>query len=925
MKIKKSFILFFIIMWGLASLGAPRALAQDVDEVTIYDMGTAYSEKITQPDSLSRSYQIPQTGEKMSYKIKSGIDCVDVSKDGLVTTHRQYWKRGDDYSYSVEEWEGYDYYTITSGDAEIAVTSETGTRLLTVHVKNYADVYTENVMDEYIRQNITEGMSNDEIAVAIVKFAARYDYDYRYQGSTEMVVFGGGSCWASVNTIIRLAKRMGYDAWGRNGNKDPGAGSGHRDAMVEINGNYYELEAGYDSEKDEEGYRPYDVYWRSTLFSFYTTREGNAIIYQYDGKTSEGEVEIPAEIGGHKVISIAGSALAGEGFTKVILPEGLEKIGDYAFSGCSNLREITIPSSVTQIGNGAFRLCDAMEDFSIDKDNANYYLEDNLIYTKDAETIVEAVGQIDENIQVPSTVKNIQSYAFYDCKNLKSIEIPSSVKEIGEKSFSWCIHLNQIKLNEGLEIIGAYGFQENHNLSVLRLPASVKEIRAGAFSWDYKLQKIYFKGDAPSFGSELEGKYYDEVFEGCREGLEAYIPEGNATWDDTACTDHDGTDVTWKKWSTANYESIENAEIILDPGSYEYTGSEVHPDKITVRLDGKTLTEGEDYLVVYPNDEEYIIGKAAFLIAGVGDYTGVIEAHYTIDKAEREITFSTENTQVNVGKTLRGPYVYPSSLAFYESEDPSVVTVDQQGNITGVSEGTAWINITIPETENYKPWQQKVLITVTDQGEIETPEPGNDHTSYPDSSRRPAAEVTHSPKPTVSAGPAVSSKPSVTATVRPGGNWGTWTQVFGSPRPGATVSPFPKASTKPEPDNAEQTPKKNSAVVGKKIVSKNVRYRITGKNMAAFAGVVKQQKNIKIPAVVTYGGRSYKVTAVMANACIGNKKLVRLIVGKNVTKIGAKAFWKCKKLKKVIYQGRKPKKKNIGNKAFAGTRITKRK
>ena len=41
-------------------------------------------------------------------------------------------------------------------------------------------------------------------------------------------------------------------------------------------------------------------------------------------------------------------------------------IGDYAFSGCSGLRSVTIPSSVTSVGNSAFSGCDNLEEVHID-------------------------------------------------------------------------------------------------------------------------------------------------------------------------------------------------------------------------------------------------------------------------------------------------------------------------------------------------------------------------------------------------------------------------------------------------------------------------------------------------------------------------------------------------------------------------------
>ena len=42
---------------------------------------------------------------------------------------------------------------------------------------------------------------------------------------------------------------------------------------------------------------------------------------------------------------------------KVIIPDGVTKIEEWAFSGCSSLKSIEIPNSVTEIGASAFQGC----------------------------------------------------------------------------------------------------------------------------------------------------------------------------------------------------------------------------------------------------------------------------------------------------------------------------------------------------------------------------------------------------------------------------------------------------------------------------------------------------------------------------------------------------------------------------------------
>lgn len=106
--------------------------------------------------------------------------------------------------------------------------------------------------------------------------------------------------------------------------------------------------------------------------------------------------------------------------------------------------------------------------------------------------------------------------------------------------------------------------------------------------------------------------------------------------------------------------------------------------------------------------------------------------------------------------------------------------------------------------------------------------------------------------------------------------------------------------------------------VGKTVKSGNCKYRITkqgtGSGEAAFVGVVKKKATVKIAASFKYQGITFQVTSVKAGALKGNKKITRLVVGKNVTSIGAKAFYGCKKLRKVEFKGKKVTK--IGKGAF---------
>lgn len=89
----------------------------------------------------------------------------------------------------------------------------------------------------------------------------------------------------------------------------------------------------------------------------YIVSEGVASITGYDG--DQKKIVIPASINGYRVASIADGAFEGPKLTDVIISDGIEYIGWFAFGNCSALKSITIPSSVTSIGYGALGTAEA--------------------------------------------------------------------------------------------------------------------------------------------------------------------------------------------------------------------------------------------------------------------------------------------------------------------------------------------------------------------------------------------------------------------------------------------------------------------------------------------------------------------------------------------------------------------------------------
>ncbi len=152
--------------------------------------------------------------------------------------------------------------------------------------------------------------------------------------------------------------------------------------------------------------------------------------------------------------------------TKVIIHEGVESIGKYAFYDCVNLTEVVLPTTITPgtssyltaIGEGAFRGCSELTNINIGK-------------IADGKCPVTTLGD----------------YAFYNCKKLNNFDF-SSIGWIGNYCFKDCDKLTSVDL-PNLAICGVNAFEACSLLSNVTLYPSTK-LGEGMFKECNKIASI---------------------------------------------------------------------------------------------------------------------------------------------------------------------------------------------------------------------------------------------------------------------------------------------------------------------------------------------------------------------------------------------------------------------------------------------------
>lgn len=139
--------------------------------------------------------------------------------------------------------------------------------------------------------------------------------------------------------------------------------------------------------------------------------------------------------------------------SNIVIPEQITEIGEYAFSGNTNLKTLTLHKGITKFGHAAFYGCKNLTGVTLLNPDAEY---GDMLFC-DCQGLTRAV--------LPAGIKSLPAHMFFCCVSLTNINLPEGIKELRKMCLS-STGLTSVNLPESLEWLDTCALQNTDIASV---------------------------------------------------------------------------------------------------------------------------------------------------------------------------------------------------------------------------------------------------------------------------------------------------------------------------------------------------------------------------------------------------------------------------------------------------------------------------
>ena len=383
------------------------------------------------------------------------------------------------------------------------------------------------------------------------------------------------------------------------------------------------------------------------------------------------------------------------GFSQLVLPESLKSMQAGAFINNSNLADITIPKKTEGIGAGAFENCSALESvtfkthetkLTVDKNAFNHcavlskvnidYLDDwaHINFQNAAANPASTAHRLNLNgeemvdIELPVGTKYIGNNVFNGCSDIRTLKIPATVEHVNDNIIAGCSSLTDVYCY-ATKVPSFIGTED---------PSSMNDVFRKA-----TLHVIY--GNEEAYKADAWWKRFYKI-EGCK---------------DPGVEDVKVSSIT-----------ISQTEITLKPDDTLQLEATVYP---TEAANKSVIWKSSNEDVVIVTDEGFVLavaeGEADVTVASAENSEIKAVCHIKVEKEKEpevpivQIKFEESPVTIALGETKKlnvifNPVNATNKELDWVSAKTSVVEVDKEGNILGVSEGKAIVSAKTKDGSN---------------------------------------------------------------------------------------------------------------------------------------------------------------------------------------------------------------------------------
>lgn len=372
----------------------------------------------------------------------------------------------------------------------------------------------------------------------------------------------------------------------------------------------------------------------------------------------------------------------GSTIRKVVLEEGVTKIGDYAFATCSALETAILPETLFRVGKSAFYQYQpgsgsdyvTMPFFTSIQQTARQWSQ--VLVEKDNAYFPnwDAVSFVNEDSIVNSGKAGEQVYWELDQDGVMTFFGTGQMYSFGTTASPWYdLAAKTLHIEEGIESIGDCLFEVlpgdriGKTLETVKIASSIKTVGEQAFTNCLALKNIHFLGSAPQIAA---GSFNNVT-------ATAWYPAGDSSWTNVVMQNYGGS-LTWEE---ADTRTLVRIKVSTQPTKRSYIQNEEALD-----VTGGKLT------LHYDDGSTEIMDMTEAVVTGFDNTVA----------GNQRLTVTYKNCKTTITVTVRSTSGTWGDNLFWAVDSAGTLTISGSGEMTHYLD-VDWQDPSNPRLDGY-PW-----------------------------------------------------------------------------------------------------------------------------------------------------------------------------------------------------------------------------